>query len=269
MLRSTPQLIDVRCFKYLKYLQNSAVGTLFESSVKSLIRQTFGIIIGAFSIDLGTPPENRTGYARAGSTLGALLDVWGKDGLEDPESSTVCLRPTSKPDFSQIPPQLLRSFMEERLPQVVHCGPSLVSTYLGLLPEQPGNTYWHQVLDIVASFATREALDWLDRFCGTNPPRYLLPSQGFEKFVKETITTVLENDTSHLKQALSLLERSGSYFWGSLRSLADLHTRLSCDQNFPPIPLPFSFRIICTCRPGGFTRPFRSVGSDRKAAHLL
>lgn len=111
--------------------------------------------------------------------------------------------------------------MEERLLQVVHYGPSLVSTYLGLLPEQPGNAYWHQVLDIVASFATGEALDWLDRFNGTNPPLYLQPSQGFEVFVKETIATVLEDDTSQLKQALSLLERSGLYLWVLLRPLAD------------------------------------------------
>jgi len=117
--------------------------------------------------------------------------------------------------------QLLRAFMEERLPQVVRCGPSLVSTYLGLLPEQPGNTYWHQVLNVVASLATGEALDWLDRFNGMNPPRYLQPSQCFEDFVKETIAAVLEDDTSHLKQALSLLERSGLYPWGLLPPLAD------------------------------------------------
>ena len=111
--------------------------------------------------------------------------------------------------------------MEERLPQIVRCGPSLVSTYLGLLPEQPGNTYWHNALNVVASFATGEALNWLDRFDGTNPPRYLQPSDGFEDFVKETIATVLEDDTSHLKQALSLLERSGLYIWCLLLSLAD------------------------------------------------
>jgi len=111
--------------------------------------------------------------------------------------------------------------MEERLPQVVHCSPSLVSTYLGLLPENPGNTYWHKVLNVVASFSTGEALDWLDRFDGTNPPRYLQPSQGFEEFVKETIATLLEDDTSYLKQALSLLERSGLYLWVLLRPLAD------------------------------------------------
>lgn len=103
MLRSAPQPIDVRCFKYLKYLQNSAVGMFFESPVKSLSRQTFNIVIGAFSIDLDTPLENKSDYVRAGSTLEALLDVLGKDGLEDPESSTVCLRSASKSNPSQIP----------------------------------------------------------------------------------------------------------------------------------------------------------------------
>ena len=117
--------------------------------------------------------------------------------------------------------QVLRAFMEERLPQVVYCGPPLVSTYLGLLSEQLGNTYWHQVLNIVASFTTGEALDWLDGFHGTNPPRYLQPSQDFEEFVRGTVSTVLEDDTSHLKQALSLLERSGSYLWVLPRSLSD------------------------------------------------
>ena len=103
MLRSAPQSVDVRCFRYLKYLQTSAVGTLFESAVKSLIRQTFIIIIGAVSKDLDVPPENRTGDARTESTLEGLLDVWGKDGLEDPESSTVCLRYILKSDSSHIP----------------------------------------------------------------------------------------------------------------------------------------------------------------------
>ena len=99
--------------------------------------------------------------------------------------------------------------MKEHLPQVVHFGPTLVSTYLRLLPEQPGNIYWHQVLDVIASFTTGEALDWLYRFNGTNAPPYLQPSQNFEEFIKKTITTVLEDETGHLNQALSLLERSG------------------------------------------------------------
>ena len=99
--------------------------------------------------------------------------------------------------------------MEERLSRVVLCGPLLVSTYLGLLSEQPGNTYWHRVLDAIASFTTPEALDWLDRFNGTNAPLYLQPSRDFEEFFKKTITTVLEGGAGHLKQAISLLERSG------------------------------------------------------------
>ena len=99
--------------------------------------------------------------------------------------------------------------MEERLPQVVRCGPPLVSTYLGLLPEHPGNTYWHQVLTVVISFTTVEALDWLDKFNSANAPQYLQPSRDFEEFVEKTITTVLEDGTGHLKQALSLLNRSG------------------------------------------------------------
>lgn len=111
--------------------------------------------------------------------------------------------------------------MEERLPQIVHCGPPLVSTYLGLLSEQPANTYWHKVLNVVASFATGEALDWLDRFNGTNPPRYLQPSQDFEEFVRGTIATVLEDGTSYLKQALSLFERSGLHLWVLPRLLAN------------------------------------------------
>lgn len=101
--------------------------------------------------------------------------------------------------------------MEERLPQVVRCGPSLVSTYLGLLPTQPADTYWHQVLNVITSFTTGEALDWLDAFSTTNVPQHLQPPQDFEEFFKNIITTVLEDRTSNLKQALSLLERSGLY----------------------------------------------------------
>lgn len=209
LLRATPQSIDAQRFGYLKHLQSSAVGVLFEDLVKSLIRQTFDIVISAIPKDLDTPPENRTGHVAAGSTLEALLDVWGKDGLEDPESSTVCLQSTSRSNHPhRSHTQLLRAFMEENLLQVVGFGPTLVSTYLGLLPEHPGNIYWHQVLNVIASFTTGEALDWLDRFNGTNAPRYLQPSQHFEEFVKETITAALEDGAS-LKQALSLLEQSG------------------------------------------------------------
>ena len=96
--------------------------------------------------------------------------------------------------------------MEERLPQIVLCGPLLVSTYLGLLSEQPGNTYWHRVLSTIVSLTTLEALDWIDKF---NAPLYLQPSREFEEFVKKTITAVLEDGAGHLKQAISLLERSG------------------------------------------------------------
>lgn len=99
--------------------------------------------------------------------------------------------------------------MEERLPQVVLCGPPLVSTYMGLLSEQPGNTYWHRVLSAIGSFTTLEALDWLDKFSGTNAPLYLQPSRDFEEIIKKTITMVLESKAGHLKQAISLLERSG------------------------------------------------------------
>lgn len=99
--------------------------------------------------------------------------------------------------------------MGERLPQIVRCGPLPVSTYLELLPEQPGNTYWHQVLSVIVSYTTVEALDWLDKFNGTNPPPYLQPSQEFEGFVKKTITAVLDDGTSHLRQAFSLVGRSG------------------------------------------------------------
>ena len=102
--------------------------------------------------------------------------------------------------------------MEKNLPQVVHFGPELVSRYLRLLPEKPGNVYWHQVLNVIASFTTGEALDWLNSFNGTNAPRYLQPSQDFEGFVEDTITTAFEDGTSHLKQALLLFERSGLCF---------------------------------------------------------
>lgn len=209
MLQATSQSIDVRHFKYLKGLQNSAAGVLFEGSVKSLILQTFNIVIGAILKDFDTSPEDRT-YVKAGYTLKALLDIWGKDGLENPEISTVCLRTHMRfyhPYGSYA--QLLQAFMEERLLQVVSCGPLLVSTYLGLLSEQPGNTYWHRVIDVIVSFTTVEALDWLDKFNGTNAPQYLQPSRDFEEFVKKTITMVLEDGTGHLKQAISLLEKSG------------------------------------------------------------
>jgi hypothetical protein len=178
--------------------------------VESLIRQTFNIVIGAVLKSFDTPPEHRTDYVQAGSTLKALLDVWGKDGLEDPEISTVCTRPPLNSDRPYgFHAQLLRTFMEERLPQVVLCGPLLVSTYLELLSEEPGNTYWHRVLNAIASSTTPEALGWLDKFNSTNAPLYLQPSRDFEEFVKNTITVVLEDGTGHLKQAISLLERSG------------------------------------------------------------
>ena len=99
--------------------------------------------------------------------------------------------------------------MEEKLSQVVRCGPALVSTYLGLLPEQSGNIYWHQVLGVIASFAIGEALDWLNGFNSSRAPGYLQPSQDFEEFVGKSITAILWDGTSHLKQALSLLERPG------------------------------------------------------------
>jgi len=101
--------------------------------------------------------------------------------------------------------------MGERLSQIVRCGPPLISTYLEQLPEHSGNTYWHQVLNVVVSHTTVEALDWLDKFNGTNPPPYLQPSQDLEEFVKKTITAVLDDGTNHLRQAISLLERSGLY----------------------------------------------------------
>ena len=84
-----------------------------------------------------------------------------------------------------------------------------MSTYLGLLAEQPANAYWCKVLDIITSFTTREALDWLDKFNNTNAPLYLQPSQDFEEFFNKIITGVLEDGSSNLEQALSLLERSG------------------------------------------------------------
>lgn len=111
--------------------------------------------------------------------------------------------------------------MEERLSQIVLCGPLLVSTYLGLLSEQPGNAYWHRVLNAIVSFTTLEALDWLDKFNGTNAPLYLQPSRDFEEFVKKTINVVLEGGTGHLKQAISLLERSGLCLLVHLHPLAD------------------------------------------------
>lgn len=99
--------------------------------------------------------------------------------------------------------------MEERLPQVARCGPSLASTYLRLLPEQSANKYWHRILKVITSFPTTEALDWLDKFNDTSVPPYLRPSEGSEAFIKEAILVALENQTNNLEQALSLLERSG------------------------------------------------------------
>lgn len=101
--------------------------------------------------------------------------------------------------------------MEDGLPQVVRYGPSLVSTYLELLPEQSTNAYWHQVLNIITSFSTEEALNWLDKFNDTSVQLYLQPSQDFEVFVKKVILAELEDHrTNTLEQTLSLLERSGS-----------------------------------------------------------
>lgn len=65
-------------------------GVLFEGSIKSLIRQTFTVVIGTISKDFDAPPDHRTDYLKAGSTLKELLDIWGEGGLEDPEISTVC-----------------------------------------------------------------------------------------------------------------------------------------------------------------------------------
>jgi len=93
LIQATPRSIDVRHFSYLKGLQRSAAGVLFEGFVKSLIRQTFDAVIGTISKDFDAPPEHRTDYVQAGSTLKALLDVWGKGGLEDPEISAVCPDP--------------------------------------------------------------------------------------------------------------------------------------------------------------------------------
>ena len=100
--------------------------------------------------------------------------------------------------------------MEEGLSQVVHCGPLLVSAYLGLLSEEVGNIYWHRVLDVIVSFTTTEALDWLDKFNNANAPQYLQPSRDLEEFVKDIITAGLEDGADHLKRAISLFVRSGS-----------------------------------------------------------
>ncbi|KAF9652581.1 hypothetical protein BDM02DRAFT_3088924 [Thelephora ganbajun] len=234
LLQATSQSIGARHLSYLKDLQSSAAGVLFEGSVKSLIHQTFNIVIGAISKDFDTLPENQTEYIKAGSSLKALLDVWGKDGLEDPESSIVRLRiPLGFNYPHRFHVQLLRTFMEERLPQVVRCGPPVVSTYLRLLSEQPANVYWHQALNVIVSFTAAEALGWLDKFNDTNVPRYLQPSQDFEGFVKEMITTVLEDGTSHLKQALSLLERSSTYWLVTKNFLQSLFRSLS--ESFVPV----------------------------------
>lgn len=107
--------------------------------------------------------------------------------------------------------------MEERLPQVVHCGPSLVSAYLELLPEQTTNAYWHQVLDVISSLPTSEALDWVDKFNDTSVPIYLQPSQDFGLFIKKTVLTALEDRTSNLEQVILLLERSGLCLRAHLR----------------------------------------------------
>lgn len=100
--------------------------------------------------------------------------------------------------------------MEERLTQIVLCGPLLVSTYLGLLSEEAGNIYWHRVLGVIVSFTAAEALNWLDRFDNAGAPRYLQPSRDFEEFAKDAITAGLEDGADHLKQLIPLFERSGS-----------------------------------------------------------
>lgn len=117
------------------------------------------------------------------------------------------------------PVQVLCAFMEESLPQIVRCGPSLVSTYLGFLPEQQKTAYWHRVLSVITSYSTNQALDWLDRFTDTRTPLDLHPSQDFEAFAKKTVLMTLEDRTSNLKQALLLLERSGLLLRAYFRSL--------------------------------------------------
>ena len=81
--------------------------------MKSLIRLTFEIVIGNVSRSLDSPPENRTDRVKAGSTFEALLDVWGKDGVEDPESSIVrprpCLRLECPHQFLQESPSIHES----------------------------------------------------------------------------------------------------------------------------------------------------------------
>lgn len=108
MLQSQPQSIDAQHFAYLKDLQSSTAGVLFEGSVKLLIRQTFDVVIDAVS--KGLDPENRTNRAKAGSTFKALLDIWGKDGMKDSEFSTVRLRPCSglecSHSFRPVPPRV-------------------------------------------------------------------------------------------------------------------------------------------------------------------
>ena len=93
LLETTSQPIDVRHFGYLKGLQKSDASTLFEGSLRLLIRKTFHIVIRTISDGFDTPPEHQRDYAKAGSTLRSLLDVWGRDGLDDPETSTVRSRP--------------------------------------------------------------------------------------------------------------------------------------------------------------------------------
>ena len=134
--------------------------------------------------------------------------------------------------------QRLRVFMEERLSQIVRCGPSPVSTYLGLLSEEPANAYWHQVFGIISSLTTGDALDWMYGFANTNVPQYLRPSQDFEEFLKNTIITVLEDGTDNFKQALSLLERPGLFPWVRYRILLayrryqiDSCPKVSCNRS--------------------------------------
>jgi hypothetical protein len=134
---------------------------------------------------------------------------WVRTDWKTPKLRPYVFDPILGLDILPAPSQPLRAFMEERVPQVVRCGPSLVSTYLLLLSEQMANDYWHLVLNVVASLTARDALDWLDGFNKANVPRNLRPSPDFEGFVKETIIAVLEDGRIDLKRVLSLLVRSG------------------------------------------------------------
>lgn len=159
--------------------------------------------------------------------------------------------------------QSFRAFMEVRAPQIVRCGPSLVCTYLGLLPDRLVNAYWQQILNIVVSFPAGEALDWLDKFNSTNALRHLQPSQDFEGFFKDIIIGALEDGVGDLRKALSLLDLPGSYFFLSVSHHSPIrYTRHICDSRFPAIPPSFSFGIIRTTHPGDSMHPFCSVGSS-------